>query len=217
MSKKTGNAVQDDKLTNEELGALYRRVLEISRRLNDGTIKYTSVMGGLQEIIEGQGAEDRSVWNWKTIEIGTYKDMESLRKALEEAGAAIRGQASDVLNRVYLSKSKQSLDLVVLSVKELGFSQRAQLESIHKIGDVQGLGKPPAEAAPQYLLEHGNNLKPGEVLIFAMEPIIDSFCDPRLFFVKRFGDVLSLGAFRVRPDDFWDVDDRFVFVRVRRK
>jgi hypothetical protein len=150
---------------------------------------------------------------FKIIEIGTYKDVKSLRKALEQSGARIGDWASNILNKTKLSKSRQSLDLVDASVEELGFPQGAQLQDIYEAGNKQGWDLCPDEAAAQYLRQHGKDLKPGEVLIFAMEPIKDSDGGLGLFYVGHDDDDRWLHAYGGSPDSRWYADFRFVFVR----
>ncbi len=50
----TARAVTDGKMNNEELGLFTRRVDEIKRRINEGTLLYPWVMGALQGIVEGR-------------------------------------------------------------------------------------------------------------------------------------------------------------------
>jgi hypothetical protein len=111
---------------------------------NDTRLALSEVQGPLIDLLEKVGGRDGEMWlrglnkflrkenpwgekpeTFKIIEIGTYKDVKSLRKALEESGAQIGNWASDILNKAKLSKSKQSLDLVALTVAELGFPEGA--------------------------------------------------------------------------------------------
>tara|TARA_B100000745_G_scaffold300596_1_gene255731 strand:- start:2187 stop:2717 length:531 start_codon:yes stop_codon:yes gene_type:complete len=50
----TAIAVGDGKLSNENLGGIYRRVMEIIRRINEGKIRFSYVMKALQMIVEGR-------------------------------------------------------------------------------------------------------------------------------------------------------------------
>jgi hypothetical protein len=149
---------------------------------------------------------------FKIIEIGTHKDMKSLRKALEESGARIGDWASNILNKTKLSKSKQSLDLVVLSVKELGFPQGAELKYIYEAAKNLGLDLCPAEVGPQLHLQYPDQPS-GEWLVIAMEPIKDSDGDLRLFLVERHGGDRWLLACHGIPGYHWLAGYRFVFVR----
>ncbi|MBU0535083.1 hypothetical protein KKC62_02830 [Patescibacteria group bacterium] len=147
------------------------------------------------------------------VEIGTYKDAKSLRRALEESGVWISGWAEDILSKIKVTKSRQTLDLVDASVEELGFSRGTELRDIYRAGGEKDWDLCPDEAAAQYLLQRGDDLKPGEVLIFAMKPIKDSDGDLYLFGVRRYDDDRWLYACDGGPDSFWSASYRFVFVR----
>lgn len=198
---------------------------------NDTRLALSEVQGPLIDLLEKVGGRDGEMWlrglnkflrkenpwekpeTFKVIEIGTHKDVESLRKALEESRARMIGDwASDILNKTKLSKSKQSLDLVVRSVKELGFPNGAQYKDICKAAESQGLDLCPAEAGPQLRLQYPDQPN-GEWLVIAMEPIKDSGCDLNLFGVGCVGGGRWLRAYYGWPGGFWRAGDRFVFVR----
>ncbi len=145
------------------------------------------------------------------IEIGTHKDVKALRSALETSGERIGNWAGDILSKTKLAKSKQSLELVVMSVKELGFPEGAQYQDICKAADNQGLDLCPAEVGPQLRLQYRDQPK-GEWLVIAMEPIKDSDGDADLFSVSRDSVGRWLHAYDGKPDIFWHAGDRFVFV-----
>ena len=199
---------------------------------DDTRLALSEVQGPLIDLLEKVGGRDGELWlrglnkflrkenPWekpeifKTIEIGTFKDLKSLRKVLEGSGEQISNWAGNILNKVKLSKSKQSLDLVVLSVKELGFPQGAKLEDIYKAARNQGLDLCPAEVGPQLRLQYSDQPS-GEWLVIAMEPIKDSVGDLGLFLVGRNVSLLWLDAGYGRPGRFWFSDYRFVFVRCK--
>jgi len=196
----------------------------------DTRLTLSDVRGPLTDLLsklEGKGGEvwlqglkkflrKENPWEkpetFRTIEIGTYEDVESLRKDLEESGAQIGTWARDILNKTELSQSKQSLDLVVLSVKELGFPEGAQYQDICKAAESRGLDRCPAEVGAQLRRQYQDQPE-GEWLIVAMEPIRDSDGDPDLFVVERDGGARWLSASDGSPDSFWNAHFRFVFVR----
>ncbi len=199
--------------------------------MSDTRLTLPEVRGPLTDLLGKLDGENGGVWlrglnkflrkenpwekpeTFKVIEIGTHKDVKSLRKALEESSARMIGDwASDILNKTKLSKSKQSLDLVVRSVKELGFPNGAQYKDICKAAESQGLDLCPAEAGPQLRLQYPDQPN-GEWLVIAMEPIKDSAGDLGLFDVECVGDGRWLRADYGEPDYFWFTGDRFVFVR----
>ncbi|NMB91825.1 hypothetical protein GYA37_03190 [candidate division WWE3 bacterium] len=197
---------------------------------NDTRLTLSEVQGPFIDLLEKIGGRDGELWlrglnkflrkenpwekpeSFKIVEVGTYKDVKSLRKALEESGVQIGDWAGDILNKTKLSKSKQSLDLVVLSVKELGFPQGTQLKDIYEAAKNQGLDLCPAEVGPQLRLQYPDQPN-GEWLVIAMEPIKDSGGALGLFRVGCGGGGLWLNAYNGNPDNFWNGNNRFVFVR----
>ncbi|PCI29279.1 hypothetical protein COB52_02670 [Candidatus Kaiserbacteria bacterium] len=53
----TATAVGDGKLTNEDLGTLTRRLIDIIRRVNEGTIEKRDVLTAFQRLAEGKAKE----------------------------------------------------------------------------------------------------------------------------------------------------------------
>ena len=197
---------------------------------NDARLALSEVQGPLIDLLEKVGGRDGELWlrglnkflrkenpwgkpeSFKIIEIGTHKNVESLRKALKESGARIGVWAEDILNKTELSKYKRSLDLEVWSGKELGFHDGAQYQGICKAAESQGLDLCPAEAGPQLRLQHPYQPN-GEWLVIAMEPIKNSDGVLDMFVVGRDGGDLWLSANCGHPDGHWYADSRFVFVR----
>lgn len=50
----TASAVQDGKLDDDEMGVLFRRLMEIAKRIDNGALNKKEVMSALQAIIEGR-------------------------------------------------------------------------------------------------------------------------------------------------------------------
>ena len=50
----TERAVVDGRLPNELLGGFYRRIDDLIRRMDEGTLEYWLVMNAIQKIIEGE-------------------------------------------------------------------------------------------------------------------------------------------------------------------
>jgi hypothetical protein len=151
---------------------------------------------------------------FKVIEIGTYKSVKPLRKALEKSGARIGDWAGVILNKTKLSKSKQFLDLVVLTVRELGLPRDSELKDIYEAAKNQGLDLCPAEVGPLLRLQYTDQPR-GEWLIIAMEPIRikDPFTNPFLFHVECFDGDCFLNAQQGYPPNRPGLVYRFVFVR----
>jgi len=132
------------------------------------------------------------VWQtWKTIKIGTHQDIKSLKADLKKAGRQISDWADDILKKVTLSGAEEEIELVLLTVKDLGFKNGATLKEIFKRAFESGLGLCPAEVGLQLALQYLDQPL-GEWIRVAMEPMADSEGHLYLFFVVRNGDGLWL-------------------------
>jgi hypothetical protein len=155
---------------------------------------------------------------WKTIKLGTGpKTADDFRRALKAGGNRISDWANDILGkRAFTAADEETeVDLVVLSVAELGFKDGAARKDIYKQALKLGLELCPAEVGPQLRLQYNNQPK-GEWLFIGMEPITDSGGFLVVFFVARGDDALWLDGHRGCPDGFWDGFARWVFVRPRK-
>ena len=150
---------------------------------------------------------------FRTIALGTYRDVKSLKNALENDGFRIGDRATDIMTKpdFVLASEKVDIDLVVLSVAETSSLNGATLEEIYARAKERGLGLCPAEVGPA--LRHQYPAQPsGEQLVIAMDLITDSSGHPSLFHVTHdLGDLL-LSTYWSSPDDFWNGGYQFVFV-----
>ncbi len=149
---------------------------------------------------------------WKTITLGTHKDAKSLKKDLERNGFRVSDWSADIMTKpaFTLASEETKIDLVNVSVGELGFTKATPLRDIYARAIELGLKLCPAETGPQLRRQHADQPN-GEWLRVAMEAITASDGYPRIFHVAHdnFGRWLSTdwGG----PDLAWDPDYRFVF------
>jgi hypothetical protein len=107
---------------------------------------------------------------WKTITLGTYDSAAALREAVRRYTGRLAGQGLDGPN-FSVSKTKTHIDLVLLSVAELGFEgESAPLAEIYSRATQLGLEPVPAEVAPQLRLQYLDQ-PVGEFLHIAMKPL----------------------------------------------
>ncbi len=145
---------------------------------------------------------------WKTITIGTHKNMRFLKKDL------IHNECDNNLcfgTSFPLIAEERQLDLVVLSVKEIGFDSGARYEEICAAVIALGLELCPAEVGPALRIAYKDQ-DGREVLHIAMEPIINPNGYHCIFRVYRGSTGLSLLLDRGKPYHFWYPYDYFVFV-----
>jgi hypothetical protein len=154
---------------------------------------------------------------WKTIKIGTsLKTADDFRNSLRQAGFEVTDWANDMLGREAFTTSdtEKDVDLVVVSVAELGFKDGADRADIYMRAWQLGLWLCPAEVGPQLRLQYTDQPK-DEVLLVAMEPILDSCGHLTVFFVEeQGGSDLLLNARAGHATSFWwGRDCRWVFLR----
>lgn len=148
---------------------------------------------------------------WKTIEIGFIHSSVEMLKRLEEKGFSVSTWAKDILSKVSFSVTKQKVDLVLVTVAELGFPDGAKIREIFAKAKELGLLLCPAEVGLYLRLDYSNQPR-GEWLIIGMEPVSDSGGGLGLFCVNHDSYDRWLDAFYGYPDDFWNSSNRFVFM-----
>ena len=121
--------------------------------------------------------------------------------------------ANDMLGKstFKVATDPTEVNLVVVSVAELGFKDGAKLKDIYAKAQQLGLQLCPNEVGPKLRLEYADQPM-GEWLIIGMEPITASGGFLRLFRVERRDNGLWLDSLYDNPDDIWNADNRFVFV-----
>jgi hypothetical protein len=151
-------------------------------------------------------------WNtWKTIKLGTLKNVEEIRQALKASGNSIGDWANDILGKpaFTVSETEQDAELVNVSVGELGFKDGARYADICKRANELGLGLCPAEVGPQLRLQFKDQPKSTYVVV-TMEAITGSGGDLSVFYVERCGDGdQCLSAIYGYAGCVWDANLRF--------
>ena len=149
---------------------------------------------------------------WKTIKLGTNETVEELKQALTASGCRVNDRASELLKNITVCPVEVEVDLVVVSVAELGFPNGATRKEIYECAIEFGYKLCPPEVGPKLRLQYNDQPK-GEWLRIAMEPITDSHGHTDVFVVDRAGGAHWLRADYGPPAYFWAGDYRWVFVR----
>lgn len=152
----------------------------------------------------------------RKIELGTdIKDGPAFTKEIKAKGMRI-GDAESMLTSpdFKVVGTRETADLVELSVSALGFTTTTRYDALCKRALELGLELCPPEVGPQLRLQYTD--QPNDVyLTVAMKAITGSGGSPDVFNVGRLGYGLWLSAFGGHPDNEWNPEDRFVFLRPR--
>jgi len=151
---------------------------------------------------------------FKTICLGIprLRTADNFRDSLDANEFNIDEGTDDILGKPQftIAAKEVRLDLVVVSVAELGFEDRgAPREQIYTRIRELGLKLCPAEAGPQLRLQYPDQPR-HEWLVIAMEPIIDSCGAFRLFSVERRGLEFWLLSYCDGSGGIWSSGCRFV-------
>ena len=150
---------------------------------------------------------------WKTVTVGNLSNAMTACKWLEDGGINIGNWGDAILGRATFEDAEATLDLVRVSVKELGLKDGAITAEIYAAAERHGLSLCPAEVAPQLWLQYPDLLSRGEWSLVAMETIVDSHGDRGVFYLDHNGDGRWLDASYGRPGKGWLANSRWVFVR----
>lgn len=161
---------------------------------------------------------DRNWSIWKTIKLGTgIKDANGFRKAIKNAEMRIGNWADDILGKPEFTvvAGETEVDLVKVTVAELGFKDGARRDQIYDRAQELGLELCPREVGPQLRLQYKDQPL-NEWILVAMEPIRGSDGDLGVFSVGCYDSRLWLLSSFGNPDFFWIAGDQWAFVRPRK-
>lgn len=109
-----------------------------------------------------------------------------------------------------VSKTKEQLKLIRLTVKDLGFPSGATTKEIYKRAEGLGLELCPAETGPQLRRQYADQPL-GEYLYMGMKQIPGRSGKPDVFKLARNDDGSWLYVHWALPGDGWNPGDEFVF------
>jgi len=116
---------------------------------------------------------------------------------------------------VSLEKNPETIDLVRLKVRDLGFTENPTTDELYKRAEELGLELCPPETGPHLRLKYEEVFQREqpmyEYLLIAMKQITDSDGDLSVFSVNRNGGGFWLDISWTNPSDRWYLDDEFVF------
>lgn len=151
---------------------------------------------------------------WRSVEIGTSpRTTDELRRALEDRGRVINHTANIILDKVIFSGKKTKVDLVKMSIRDLGFvsfDEARYTDLLVRAGELN-LGLCQVESIAKLCLQ--NLEQTNERYLIAMEPIeSDKYaghsCILRVFYKD---EVLWLGSASFPLDAVWPIESTLIF------
>ena len=140
---------------------------------------------------------------WRSVVIENKPDLN---------GINISFYVNDMIEKIPYPVKRQKIDLVKVTVGELGFTKGYSTTSeIYTKAHELGLALCPPQVGLQ-LREDYREQSQEEWISIGMEPITDSRVGPRVFGLRRGGDRLWLYGPWAGPDSWWYLDSEFVFV-----
>ncbi|MDO8511974.1 MAG: hypothetical protein Q7S57_01770 [bacterium] len=147
-----------------------------------------------------------------SVEIGG-KTKDQLKQESEQAIVNISAYTKSMLdNKDFTTQeSMEKINLIRLTVKDLGFKSGATTEEIYQRAFELGLERCPAEVGPNYRLQYLDQPM-NERLYIGMKQITDSVGDPGVFGLERNEDGLWLNGPWSEPARGWDPNESFVWI-----
>lgn len=210
------------KKINEQNASIFKRLKNIEEIMNGMSAeqleKFINSFSGQQFEIPSFGFPDI----WKTTVIKSCSDKEAFKAIAAERKIQIIEDAGKVIDHQEFSillEEDIEADLVLVSVRELGFNKGTYLNSIKKRAKKEGLVSFASEMAP--LLRLCCREQPVEKIVIAMPPakIYEEGNDkPDLvaFCLRDDGEYESLDIDGAHQHAFYGPDEFFLFVKPRK-
>jgi hypothetical protein len=199
---------------------LYERMWKLQTQANrlvlEGKRDRQVLIDFYQKFLETPVTKTVEWKTWKTIKLGTgLKTTDDFRQALKADGHFIGDLANDIIGKpaFKVSETEQDVELVNVSVEELGFKQGACYADICKRAFELGLDLCPTEVGPQLRLRWKDQSK-GTYVVVAMNAITGSDGSLFVFSLKRDGDGrYYLNVCYGGASNIWDGGIHFLFLR----
>lgn len=143
------------------------------------------------------------------IQIGGM-NKEKYLAAFKKDDIHVSDWAKDLISKIEFQKEKETFDVEIVTVAELGFPDGATRQNIYEQAKEKGYDLLPAEAALAFRLAY----KEKELFhwnLIGTEPIAHSDGDPGLLRADRGADGRWLYAYYGSPDGGWGGDGGFAF------
>jgi len=155
-------------------------------------------MGGVKRFLSGESAVKKTECTFgirETIKLGDLKTAEEFREALKNEGFKISDWVNDTIGK----SAGTEVDLVMVTVGELGLWEGAREEEIYKRAKEFGLELCSVEVGLQLRLQYKDQ-PDGEWVLIGIEPITGSVNSLRVFAMGHSNSELWLCSYWGTPD-----------------
>ncbi len=183
-------------------------------------------MAGVMRLLSGESVIKKRKCRfkvWKTIELGTgLKTAKDFRLALKDGKFRIDNFVSKILGTpaFTVATEKTKIDLVKVTVAELGFKKDIGGDQIYRRAQELGLELCSSEVGPQLRLQYpdqpcGCGKYDGDTIFVGMETITLPIpgCHPLIFEVYHNDLGMWLVIKSNHPTNIWSPDSQWVFCR----
>ena len=161
---------------------------------------------------------DLGLRTWKTIKLGTgLNNADDFCRAIKDCRMRISDWANDIIGTpgFVVAAGGVEVDLVKVTVGELGFKDGARRDQIYARAKELGLELCPPEVGPQLRLQYKDQPN-GEWIIIGMKPIRHSDGNLSVFNVEHNDRGQWLDGNGGSPDYISSAGNRWLFVRPRK-
>ena len=158
------------------------------------------------------------------VEYGGFSKVVLLEK-LRAGGMMLNEFAEIIFSSEFFqtSNKEKSIEIIEISIKELGFPKGATMLEIKNTLKKLGLSECPLELAAYLRLlltdqreikvinQEKNKNPPGSLTVFS-KPIIDDEDFPKGFYLRKINGELWIRGYKCSMNDYvWEPNDRFIF------
>ncbi len=150
---------------------------------------------------------------FKRITIGGMATHE-LRRSLMRSNCLLSRVVSDLLDQMVLLPSHQTVNIVEVSLKDLGFIERVDYEDVYERAAMFGLSVCPEELGFYLRIQYLDQPKGDDVMI-AMKPIsIHSLQSVYVLQCDQNNNILlwTRGIPQPRHRGVWELESKFIFI-----
>lgn len=143
------------RVTDEALARWFRRAHDWDEWVLKGSLDPEEATAAVQAIIDRGPRQEVAPGHfptWKRIHLGVHKTAEAYREALDKQGYRISSSA-DILGQPQFTVAtvEEEVDLVQVTVAELGLENGGTLEQIYAAAKARGLELCPAEVGRPFV------------------------------------------------------------------